>query len=89
MWMWKASVFPTDNSRLLLSRKGVSYNVEVECRSLITATVLSVIADLICAALPIIFLRNLQINRRTKIGLCLLMGLGVMYILQHLDEEQN
>ncbi len=87
--MWMASVFLTSSSRLLSLRKGVSYNAEVECRSLITATVLSVIADLICAALPIIFLRNLQINRRTKIGLCLLMGLGVMYVLQHSDEDQN
>ena len=41
--------------------------------------VLSIITDLICAALPAIFLRNLQINLHTKIGLCVLMGLGIMY----------
>lgn len=43
-------------------------------------TVLSIIVDLVIAGLPIIFLRKLQINRRTKFGLCLLMGLGVMCI---------
>ena len=43
-------------------------------------SVLSVISDLVLAALPIIFLRNLQIGLRTKIGLCLLMGLGVLYV---------
>ncbi|KAL6714771.1 hypothetical protein ACLMJK_008196 [Lecanora helva] len=40
--------------------------------------VLSVLTDLVCAALPAIFLRKIQINRRTKIGLCILMGLGVI-----------
>lgn len=38
--------------------------------------VLSIVTDLVCAALPYIFLRNLQINRKTKIGLCILMSLG-------------
>ena len=45
--------------------------------------VLSVISDLILAALPAIFLRNLQIGLRTKVGLCLLMGLGVLYVYFH------
>lgn len=39
--------------------------------------ILSVISDLILAALPAIFLRNLEIGLRTKVGLCLLMGLGI------------
>ena len=46
----------------------------------IVFTVLSVISDLVLAALPILFLRNLQIELRTKIGLCLLMGFGVLYV---------
>ena len=41
------------------------------------STVLSAISDLILAALPAIFLRNLQISLRIKVGLCMLMGLGV------------
>ena len=40
--------------------------------------ILSIITDLICAAFPIFFLRDLQLKLRTKIALCLLMGLGVM-----------
>lgn len=40
--------------------------------------ILSVISDLILAALPAIFLRNIQIGLRIKVGLCLLMGLGVI-----------
>lgn len=40
--------------------------------------VLSIITDLICAALPAIFLRNLQRSLKAKIGLCTLMGLGVV-----------
>ena len=40
--------------------------------------VLSIITDLICAALRAIFLRNLQFSKKTKIGLSLLTGMGVM-----------
>ncbi|KAL9001092.1 MAG: hypothetical protein Q9188_005517 [Gyalolechia gomerana] len=40
--------------------------------------VLSIITDLICAAFPIFFLRGLKIKLRTKMALCLLMGLGVI-----------
>ncbi|KAL6717791.1 hypothetical protein ACLMJK_003876 [Lecanora helva] len=39
---------------------------------------LSIVSDLILAILPIYFLRNLQISFRTKVGLCALMGLGVI-----------
>ena len=45
----------------------------------LTRLVLSIISDLICAAFPVLFLRNLQIKKRTKVALCVLMGLGVMY----------
>ena len=43
-------------------------------------TALSVTTDLILAAFPIFFLRKLQVNLRTKIALCTLMGLGLMYV---------
>ena len=42
--------------------------------------VFSAITDLILASFPIIILRTLQISPRTKIALCILMGLGVMYV---------
>ena len=44
----------------------------------LTVPVLSVVTDLICASFPIIVLRNLQVKLSTKIGLCVLMGLGVI-----------
>ena len=43
--------------------------------------VFSASIDLILASFPIIILRSLQISFRTKIALCLLMGLGVMYVM--------
>ncbi len=46
--------------------------------NMLTTVVLSIVSDLICAAFPILFLRNLQISIRTKIALFVLMGLGVM-----------
>ena len=47
---------------------------------LLMLAVLSIIADLVCATFPLIFLRKLQVNLHTKVGLCLLMSLGVMYV---------
>ena len=41
--------------------------------------VFSIITDLILSCFPIFVLRGVKINIRTKIGLCVLMGLGVMY----------
>ncbi|KAL6720576.1 hypothetical protein ACLMJK_002500 [Lecanora helva] len=40
--------------------------------------VISFLTDLICAAFPIVLLRNLSIRRQSYIGLCFLMGLGVV-----------
>ncbi|KAL8827880.1 MAG: hypothetical protein Q9170_006836 [Blastenia crenularia] len=40
----------------------------------------SVLSDIILATTPLFFLRNLQINLRTKILLCILMGAGYMYL---------
>jgi len=40
--------------------------------------VISFLTDFICAAFPLVLLRNLNIPRRSKHGLCLLMGLGII-----------
>ena len=37
---------------------------------------LDAFTDLICAAIPIFILRGLQMNERTKVALCVLIGLG-------------
>ena len=38
------------------------------------------IADLILAFLPIVFLWEVQMNIRTKVGICILMGMGVLLV---------
>ena len=55
----------------------------------LTRLVLSIISDLICAAFPVLFLRNLQIKMRTKVALCVLMGLGVMYDKLSLEAKKR
>ncbi|MCJ1353820.1 MAG: hypothetical protein MMC33_003807 [Icmadophila ericetorum] len=35
------------------------------------------LTDLLCALIPTLIISQLQMNRRTKIGLCILMGLGI------------
>ncbi|KAL8663466.1 MAG: hypothetical protein Q9168_008094 [Polycauliona sp. 1 TL-2023] len=39
---------------------------------------LTIVSDLICATFPIFFLRGLRVKLRTKVALCLLMGMGVI-----------
>ena len=38
---------------------------------------IDVVTDLICAGIPILVIHRLQMNNRTKVALCILMGLGV------------
>ena len=51
------------------------YTVE---KIVIVQGVFSVVTDLICAAFPAVLLWRAKIGLRTKIALCLLMGLGVI-----------
>ena len=44
--------------------------------------VISIASDFILAAFPILILRKVQIKPRLKVGLCVLMGLGVMLVYQ-------
>ena len=39
---------------------------------------LDAITDLVCAGIPAFVILRLQMNTRTKVGLCFLMGLGVL-----------
>ena len=50
--------------------------VSVCCCSCVS--VISIISDFVLAGFPIIILRNVRINRRQKILLCGLMGLGLL-----------
>lgn len=45
---------------------------------IIVQGVFSILIDFTCAAFPVVLLRNAKMNLRTKIGLCLLMGLAFM-----------
>ena len=64
---------------IVIAQGGMLTRAVVRCRFTdYFHPVLSIVTDLVCAALPCIFLRNVQINRKTKIGLCILMSLGVM-----------
>ena len=36
------------------------------------------LADILLAFLPIVFLWDSQMNKRTKIGVCILMGMGIL-----------
>ncbi|KAF2233432.1 hypothetical protein EV356DRAFT_568080 [Viridothelium virens] len=46
-------------------------------RIIISQAIISIISDFILALFPILLLWNVQISRRTKIGLCSLMALGL------------
>ena len=47
----------------------------------------SVLCDWILATLPIVFLWNLQMKVRVKVGICALMGMGYLY--DHLRGPKN
>lgn len=47
----------------------------------------SAFCDLILALYPVVFFWKVQLNFRVKVGLCILMGLGVMYGQPHRPGE--
>ncbi len=49
-------------------------------RIIISQAIISIISDFALALFPIELLRKVQIQRRTKIGLCILMSLGLMSV---------
>ena len=57
---------------------GKCFSQEMIMNILIAQGVFSFITDFICAAFPIVLLRNLKIRKQSKIALCCLMGLGII-----------
>lgn len=49
-------------------------------RIIISQAIVSIISDFALALFPIEMLRKVQIQRRTKVGLCILLGLGLMSV---------
>jgi hypothetical protein len=50
-------------------------------RIIISQALISIISDFMLALFPIVLLWKVQIAVRTKAGLCVLMGLGLVYVL--------
>lgn len=61
-----------------LDEPGKCFSEQMIMNILIAQCVLSFITDFICAAFPIVLLRNLKIKKQSKIALCCLMGLGII-----------
>lgn len=61
-----------------LDDPGKCFSEEMVMNILIAQGVFSFITDFICAAFPIVLLRNLKIRKQSKIALCCLMGLGII-----------
>ena len=61
-----------------LDDPGKCFSPETVMNILIAQAVFSFITDFICAAFPIVLLRNLKIRKQSKIALCCLMGLGIV-----------
>ncbi|KAF6217907.1 hypothetical protein HO133_006319 [Letharia lupina] len=57
---------------------GNCFSEQMVMNILIAQRVFSFITDFICAAFPIVLLRNLKIKKQSKIALCCLMGLGII-----------
>ncbi len=57
-------------------------------RIIISQALISIISDFILALFPIVLLWKVQIELRIKAGLCILMGLGLMYALSFLLPSQ-
>ena len=45
---------------------------------------LDAFTDLVCAGIPIFVILRLQMNMRTKIALCVLMGLGILWVVTNI-----
>ena len=50
-------------------------------RIIISQAIISIISDVVFALSPLVLLWSVQIELRVKAGLCVLMGLGVMYAM--------
>ncbi|MCJ1294436.1 hypothetical protein MMC34_005994 [Xylographa carneopallida] len=61
-----------------LTQQGTCFSVVHIDNIILAQAVISIVSDFFLAAFPILILRHVQINLRVKVGLCLLMGMGVI-----------
>ncbi|KAL9639431.1 MAG: hypothetical protein Q9204_001090 [Flavoplaca sp. TL-2023a] len=57
---------------------GKCFSKDTVAHIIIVQGVFSIVSDFILAGFPIVLLWNVQLGKRTKLGLCMLMGLGVI-----------
>ena len=60
------------------TRSGKCFSKGYTLRVIFAQAIVSILSDFLLATFPIIILCNVRINRKLKIGLCILMGLGVI-----------
>ncbi|KAI4233244.1 MAG: hypothetical protein LQ349_004533 [Xanthoria aureola] len=61
-----------------LEGPGKCFDKDTVAIIIIVQGVFSIVSDFILAGFPILLLWNVQLSKRTKVGLCVLMGLGVI-----------
>ncbi|KAI4209528.1 MAG: hypothetical protein LQ351_007563 [Letrouitia transgressa] len=57
---------------------GMCFSKQIIMNIIVAQGIISILTDFICAAFPIVLLRNANISPRTKLALCTLMGFGVI-----------
>ncbi|KAI9762869.1 MAG: hypothetical protein M4579_000222 [Chaenotheca gracillima] len=77
--LWVVQCRPIDAAWILQRRPTASCFSKGQMERIVIAqAIISAISDFVLAAFPILMLRNLHVSLRKKIGLCVLMGLGVI-----------
>ncbi|KAL9063801.1 MAG: hypothetical protein Q9161_009262 [Pseudevernia consocians] len=61
-----------------LEIKGNCYSKNVSIAVAYVQAAINVLTDFTCAGLPVIILRSLQLKKSLKIGLSIVMGLGIL-----------
>ncbi|KAL8760418.1 MAG: hypothetical protein Q9199_000042 [Rusavskia elegans] len=61
-----------------LEGPGNCFDKDTVATIIIIQGVFSIVSDFVLAGFPIVLLWNVQLSKRTKVGLCMLMGLGVI-----------
>ncbi|KAI9792879.1 MAG: hypothetical protein M1833_000991 [Piccolia ochrophora] len=75
--VWILQCSPVDAAWNMFKIGSCFSNAQLQ-RIIISQAIISIISDFVLAAIPILILRRVQISFRSKVGLCSLMGLGVI-----------
>jgi len=82
------SCFRKDTVEKIVISQGGMWGSRRNVRLLLILAVISIVTDFIGALFPMFLIWNVDIRFRSKVGLCLLMGLGILYdIIIHRRQE--